>query len=196
MPERNTTKNDDLYFYYDENAFGNWKHLQCAPFNVTEKQTWTLRLNDTRQISSFYLSLKPGGVYGGYTSYSKKKQNYSQSAIRAYVGGIECDIQNLFDYPPHNTHMSFSCNGGNSFGDFSSFTVGVNKIVLSVDPMSFDKKFDPQNLTICSLTLFHTSLNCGQPDRPLNSFVKIENQIAYYSCEDGYELKGQSILNV
>ena len=186
--ETNVTVNS-LYSYYYETAFGN-PDGSCggAPFNLTAEQSIVLKLNDTKPISSFYIQIQPGGLYGGYVNQGTK-QNYTLKPLIAEVGKTICRTDRIYDYQPHTAYIFFICDDEQSGGGYS-FSSGVDEIVFYVHPNQFAPKFEPKNVSLCSLTLFHTSDNCGIPDKPLNSFVRIENQMAIYSCDEGYELLG------
>ena len=189
-PERNDTNStlNNPYNYY-KSAYGSRDGSCGAPFNVTDKQEIILKLNDTQPISSFIIQIKPGGMYGGFINYGTTK-NVSMRPLVAKVGATICNAHTIYDNPPHSTHIFFICSDENSNNDYSS-SVGADEIVVYVYPDQFDKKFDRKNVSLCSLTLFYSSPNCGIPDKPLNSFVKIENRIAYYSCDEGFELIGE-----
>ena len=189
-PVKNETtgKEKNFAYFYDDNAFGGFTATECVSFNVTGVQKWQLHLNGTLPISSFYLSLKPGGMYGGYTSVGQAK-NLTIKPFTVVLGGTECPATKVYDYAQHSTHVIFQCDSLST--DYTSYSSGTDQIVILTDPNQFDKKFDPYNVSLCSLTIFHASESCGTPDRPLNSVVRIENQIAYYSCEAGYQLIGK-----
>ncbi|CAG2122967.1 unnamed protein product, partial [Medioppia subpectinata] len=96
----------------------------------------------------------------------------------------------IYDYDKRITHISFICNHDPTAAEQGAYSTGADEIVLYLDPKRMANKFDPQNVSLCSLSIFHSSELCGVPERPLNSLVQVVNQVAIYSCVDGYELIG------
>ena len=184
---KNETNSPGMSYY--GNAYGNLGRQKCITMNVESKQLWRLQLNDSVLISSFVVYIQPGGMFGGFTTL-KDKMIPNRRPIAAKIGRTNCEPTTIHDYPPRTTIIVFRCDM-----HLRSNNGRVDHTDLYLDPTKFDKKFDQQNISLCSLMIFHSTESCGIPDKPLNSFVKISNQIAYYSCEDGYELIGLS-LNV
>ncbi|XP_054167801.1 uncharacterized protein LOC128965173 [Oppia nitens] len=203
-----TDSSSDTYYNYRTALGGHGsKDDECVHFNLTTgRQKWRIRLNESQTVvSMFYLMLKPGGMYGGFSNWDESAaKNYSSKPIRAMLGGkTNCPITNIYDWIKDQTYVMFQCGGGDHSGgasgggghDYSAsvYGSGVDEIILDVDPRQMDPKFgdqQKQNLSLCLLGIYHTSDLCGTPDRPLNSVVRVVNQIAVYSCEDGYELVG------
>ncbi|CAG2119686.1 unnamed protein product, partial [Medioppia subpectinata] len=98
--------------------------------------------------------------------------------------------KDIYDYDKRITHISFICNHDPTAAEQGAYSTGADEIVLYLDPKRMANKFDPQNVSLCSLSIFHSSELCGVPERPLNSLVQVVNQVAIYSCVDGYELIG------
>jgi hypothetical protein len=185
-PKRNISGNEK---WVGLNSFSGWRFDECAQMNLTRKQKWSFLLNDTQPISGFLLTLRPGGIYGEYMT-PKGGANITKKPLIAKVGRTFCEVGYVNDYPKLHTTINYRCDH-DSTSEYSSHSVGVNEIVFYVDPKQFEPKFDVNNFTICSLTIYHSTDNCGIPDKPLHSIVEFKNQIAKYSCEDGYQLIGK-----
>lgn len=179
-------KNDSIMIGY--NAFGGALRDQCYAFNLTQRQKWVFKMNDTNPISSFTIMFRPGGIYNDVNSRNRAKK--SKKPIQAKIGKNFCEVSYVYDYPKFHTSITFRCDQ-RKISDHSVSSMS-DELVFYVDPNLFNKNYDASNFSFCYLTVYHSVEDCGTPDKPLHSIVKMDGMTARFSCEDGYQLIGNN----